>query len=66
VLDSDPVTVVLVGDTKLVEEQLGRLAHDHGAEQLATEPSTTTRGDAGFDNGDLKVRALGCEHESSG
>lgn len=66
VLDGDPVTIVLVRDAQLVEEELSRLAHDHGAEELATEPRATTRSDASFDDGDLEVRTLGCEHESSG
>ena len=66
VLDSNPVTVVLVWDTKLVEKQLSGLAHDHSAEELATEPCTSTGSNTGFNNGDLEVRALGCEHESGG
>ena len=66
VLDSDPVTIILIRDAELVEEELGGLTHDHGTEKLATEPSTTTRGDASLDNGNLEVGPLRCEHESSG
>lgn len=60
VLDGDIVRVlasVLIRHTDLPEEGVGRLAHDHGAEELATEPSTATRGDIGLDDGDLQVRA---------
>jgi len=59
-LDNDIVAVItifLVLDTDLAEESISRLAHDHGREELATEPSTTTRADAGFDDGNLQVRA---------
>lgn len=66
VLDGDPLAVVLVRDANLVEEQVGGLAHDHGAEELAAEPCTSTRSNTGLDDGDLEVRALGRKHESSG
>lgn len=66
VLDGDPFAVILVRDANLVKEEVSRLAHDHSAEELTTEPGTTARSDTCFDNGDLEVRTLGCEHESSG
>lgn len=59
-LDNDVVAVVailLVSDTDLAEEGISRLAHDHGREELTTEPSTTTRADTGLDDGNLQVRA---------
>lgn len=49
--------VILVRHTELAQESIGRLAHDHGAEKLATEPSSTTRGNTCLDNGDFQVRA---------
>lgn len=66
VLDSNPLAVILVRDAELIEEEMGGLAHNHGAEELATQPSTTTRSNTGFDDGDLKVGTLGGEHESGG
>lgn len=66
VLDSDPVTIVLVRNTELVEEEMGGLSHDHRAEELATEPCATTRSDASFNDGDLEVGTLGRKHESRG
>ena len=61
VLDSDPVAVVLVRNAQLVEEQVRRLAHDHGAEELAAQPRAATGRNARFDDGDLKVWARGSE-----
>lgn len=65
-LDGDPVAIIFVRNTDLVKEQLSGLAHDHSTEELATEPRTASRSDTGFDDGDLEVRTLGCEHESGG
>jgi len=59
-LDNDIVAVIsvfLVCNTNFAKEGISRLAHDHGREELATEPSTTTRADTGFDDGNLQVRA---------
>lgn len=42
VLDDDIVALIFICDANLLEEALGRLAHDHGAEELTTEPGTTT------------------------
>merc|ERR1712227_1092501 len=58
-LDGDIVRVfasVLVRHANLPQERVGRLTHDHGGEELAAEPSTTTRGDIGLDDGNLQVR----------
>jgi hypothetical protein len=60
-LNDDKVTFILVRHTNLVQEELCRLAHDHGAEELTTEPGTTTGGNASFDNGNLEVGTLGGE-----
>ena len=54
VLDNHVVTLVLVGHVEPVQQGLGGLAHDHGAEQLATQPGSTTRGNAGLDDGNLQ------------
>ncbi|KAH0194444.1 Thi4-domain-containing protein, partial [Aureobasidium melanogenum] len=59
VLDDNVVAVIavlLVVDANLAEEGISRLAHDHGREELATEPGTTTRADTGLDDGNLEVR----------
>ena len=64
-LDNNEIALVLVRDANLVQEELGRLAHDHGTEELATEPGATTRRNASLDNGNLEVGALGCERECS-
>lgn len=61
-LHNDKVTLVLVGNTNVVEESLGRLAHDHGAEELTTEPGTASRGDASLDNCNLQVGTLLAKH----
>lgn len=58
VLDDDEVgvwTFVVVGDSELAEEGIRWLAHDHGGEELAAEPSTATWGDTGLDDGDLEI-----------
>ena len=59
VLDSDVVGViagVLIRHANLPQKGIGRLTHDHGREELATEPSTATRGDVGLDDSNLQVR----------
>ena len=73
VLDGDIVRVlagILIRHTDLPEESVGRLAHNHGGEELATEPGTTTRGDIGLDNGNLQVRTglgqtVGCRETTA-
>ena len=63
-LDSDVVGVlasILIRHTDLPQEGIGRLAHDHGREELTTEPSTTTRGDVGLDDSNLQVRTGLCQ-----
>lgn len=46
VLDDDVLVLGLVGDTDLLKEGLGGLVgrgtHDHGGEELSSQPGTTT------------------------
>ena len=58
-LDGDIVRVlagILIRHADLPQESVGGLAHDHGGEELAAEPGTTTRGNIGLNDGDLQVR----------
>lgn len=57
-LHDDEVALVVVGDAEVVEECLGGLAHDHGAEELAAEPGAAAWSHAGLDDGDLEVGTL--------
>lgn len=44
-LDDDEVWVagiLLIRDTQVIEEAVGRLSEDHGREELATKPGTTS------------------------
>lgn len=59
-LDGDVVgvlAIVLIRHTDLPQEGVGGLAHDHGGEELTTEPSATTGGDVSLDDGNLQVGA---------
>jgi hypothetical protein len=47
---------ILIRHPDFPQESVGRLTHDHGGEELTAEPSTTTRGDIGLDDGNLQVR----------
>lgn len=55
VLDNDIVTLVLERNADLLQEQVSRLAHDHGRKQLATEPGATAGRDTCFQDGDFEV-----------
>lgn len=57
-LHDNVVTFVFVRDAEVVQESIGRLAHDHGAEELTTEPGTAAWRDACLDDGDLEVGAF--------
>lgn len=57
-LHNNVVTFVLVRNAEVVEERISWLAHDHGAEELAAEPGTASRGDAGLYEGNLQVGTL--------
>jgi hypothetical protein len=52
---------VLVRHADLPQEGIGRLAHDHSREELTTEPSATTRGDIGLDDGNLQIGTGLCQ-----
>jgi hypothetical protein len=57
-LDSDIARVlagILIRHADLPQESVGRLTHDHGGEELAAEPSATTGGYIGLDDGNLQV-----------
>lgn len=58
VLDDNVVALILVRDANLAEEGIGRLAHNHGREQLAAQPGAAAGGDGRLDDGNLEVRAL--------
>jgi hypothetical protein len=60
-LDDNKVALVLVRHADLVQKELRGLAHHHGAEELATQPGTAARGNAGFDHGDFEIRPLARE-----
>jgi hypothetical protein len=69
-LHDDKVALIFVRHANLVQELLSGLAHHHGAEELATEPGTTARGNTGLNHGDLEVGTLGgervCRAETAG
>lgn len=64
-LDDNEVSLIIVRNTKVVQEDFGRLTHDHGAEELATEPSTTTGSDTRLNDGNLQVWASLAKHVCS-
>lgn len=53
VLDDNEVTLVLIGHLKLVQDGVCRLAHNHGAEQLASQPCAAAWGNPLLDDGHL-------------
>ena len=63
VLDDNKVALVLVWHTNLIQEELSRLTHDHGAEELTTEPGTATGSHARLNDGNLEIGALGRQRE---
>ena len=64
-LHNHKVSFVLEWHTKISQESISGLAHDHGAEQLATEPSSASWRDGSFNDGNLEVRTSLAEHISS-
>ena len=58
VLDDHVGALVFIGDTDLAEEGVGGLAHDHGGEELTTEPGATAGRDGGFNDSDTEVGTL--------
>ena len=59
------VALVVVGNAQIVEERIGRLAHDHGAEELASKPGPAAGSNASLNNRDLEIGALLGEHVCS-
>ena len=57
-LHNHVVALIFVRHAEVIQEGIGRLAHDHGAEELATEPCSTARRDTCLDDGDLEVGTL--------
>lgn len=70
VLDHHESPLVLVRDAEPVEEQMCRLAHDHGGEQLTAQPGPAARRDSGLDQGHAQVRPgrgeVKCRREAAG
>src|SRR4051812_2954491 len=65
VLDNNEISLILEWDTKIGQECISRLAHDHGREKLSTEPSTTAWRDGCFNDGNLQVGTSFAEHVCS-
>ena len=55
VLDDNEVTLVLIGHLKLVQDGVCGLAHNHSAEQLASQPCATAWGDSLLDDCHLHI-----------
>lgn len=66
VLHHYEVAFILVWHANVTKESIGRLAHDHGREELAAKPSTAAGGNTGLNDGDLQVRTLLGEHVGGG
>lgn len=64
VLYNNKVSLIFIRHTKVGQKGICRLTHNHGAEQLATEPSPTTRSYACLDNGNFEVWARLPKHVS--
>jgi hypothetical protein len=59
VLDHHVVLRLVVRDAQLVEEQVGRLAHHHGGEQLPAQPRAAAGGHGLLHDGDADGGVLG-------
>lgn len=64
-LHDDVIAFIFEWNSEIGEEGISRLPHDHGGEELAAKPSTTSWGDGSLDNSDLQVRAGLAKHVSS-
>ena len=64
-LHDDEVFFVLERDTEIGQKRIGRLSHDHGAEELATKPSSASRRDGCFNDSNLEIRTSLPEHVGS-
>lgn len=65
VLHDDELSFVLEGDTKVSQKRISRLAHDHGAKELTTKPSSPSWRNGSFDDGDLEIGTSLAKHVSS-
>ena len=63
-LHNDEIPLVLERNPQIVEKSLGRLPHDHGTEELATEPSPAAGRHGSLDDGNLEVGTCLCKHVS--
>lgn len=57
-LDNHVVALVFVWNVKLVEEQIYWLTHDHGREQLASQPASSSWSNVGLDDDYLLVTSV--------
>ena len=64
-LHNNEVSLILKWDTEINQECISRLAHNHSAEELATEPSSTTWRDGSLNDGNLEIRTSFTEHVGS-
>jgi hypothetical protein len=64
-LHNNEVSLILEWDTEVDQECISRLTHNHSAEELSTEPCSTTWRDGGFNDGDLEIRTSLAEHVGS-
>lgn len=57
VFNNNKVALVVERHAQLAQEDISRLAHHHGGEELASQPGSAAGGDSRLDDGDLQVRA---------
>jgi hypothetical protein len=65
VLHNDEVSFILERNSEVSQESISRLAHNHGAEELTTKPSSTSRRDGSLNDGDLEIGTSLAKHVSS-
>ena len=53
-LDDNKISLVLIGHAQLIEQGMRGLAHNHGTEELATQPGAPARRHALLNNGHLQ------------
>ena len=64
-LHDNKVTFIIERNAEISQKRISRLAHDHGTEKLASEPSSTSRGDRSLNDSNLEIRASFSEHVGS-
>ena len=64
-LYDNEVPFIFIWDAEIPQESISRLAHDHGAEELAAKPSSTSGGDGSLNDGDLEIGASLAKHVGS-